>query len=308
MIPAVALELLFLGTGTSTGVPMIGCRCGVCTSEDPRDRRTRPSVLVRYPRQPPAPGSRPGLHPEPPPGSPPEPSPQTPPRQAQVLIDVTPDIRAQALREGLCWLDAVVLTHVHADHTMGIDDLRRFNAVMDAPLDLYAEPAVLEQLGRMFGYIFGAKRQANPSFVANLVPFPIDYTAPFSLHGAIWTPLRLMHGRLPILGYRVDWAGRSLAYCTDVSTIPPQTWPLLEGLDVFVVDGLRFRHHPTHMTVDRAVEVCERVGATRSYLTHMSHEVCHAEHGPALPDGIAFAHDGLTVTVGSDHTAAAPRP
>lgn len=306
-----ALELLFLGTGTSTGVPMIGCGCGVCTSQDPRDRRTRPSVLVRYPR--PSAGAIPGAggvrsngvaarstgsassSATPPPDGPP-----APPDRVQVLVDVTPDIRDQAIREGLSWLDAVVLTHAHADHTMGIDDLRRFNAVMDAPLDLYAEPTVHEQLARTFGYIFEPVRQTTPSFVAHLLPFPIHEDKPMQLHGATWTPLRLLHGRLPIFGYRVDWNGRSVAYCTDVSTIPPETWPLLEGLDVFVVDGLRHRHHPTHQTIDRAIEVSERVGATQSYLTHMSHEVSHAGQEPAMPAGVALAHDGLSVSVGDD--------
>lgn len=285
-----ALELIFLGTGTSTGVPMIGCRCGVCTSADPRDRRTRPSVLVRYPRPGHIAENEPeanGMH-----------DPTAPPAEVQVLVDVTPDIRDQSIREGLAWLDAVVLTHGHADHTMGMDDLRRFNAVMDAPLELYAEPGVLMDLGRSFEYIFGGPSKRTSTFVANLLPFPLENAVPMPLHGATWTPLRLMHGRLPIVGYRVDWEDRSLAYCTDVSTIPPETWPLLADLDVFVVDGLRFRHHPTHMTVDQAVEVCERVGASQSFLTHMSHEVSHAEHEPELPEGVSLAHDGLRVSIG----------
>lgn len=306
IIPGMSLELLFLGTGTSTGVPMIGCRCGVCMSDDPRDRRTRPSVLVRYPRPTTAPPPRRpiddgqkvrGTAGSASSGADPSHARQGPPAQTQVLIDVTPDIRDQALREGLDWLDAVLLTHAHADHTMGIDDLRRFNAIMDAPLDLFAEPAVHEQLGQTFGYIFGAERSGKASFIANLIPFPVAVAQPMPLLGATWTPLRLMHGRLPIAGYRIDWAGRSFAYCTDVSTIPPETWPMLEGLDVFVVDGLRYRHHPTHMTIDRAIEVCGRVGAERSFLTHMSHDVSHASQEPDMPEGVALAHDGLCVSV-----------
>ncbi|MEM9414274.1 MAG: MBL fold metallo-hydrolase [Planctomycetota bacterium] len=301
-----SLELLFLGTGTSTGVPMIGCRCGVCTSDDPRDRRTRPSVLVSYPRPTDAPlpprlseGGRRLLGTAGSASSSADPAHArtAPPDRVQVLVDVTPDIRNQALREGLDWLDAVMLTHAHADHTMGIDDLRRFNAIMDTPIDVYAEPGVHEQLGQSFGYIFNPSRHGKESFVANLLPFPVEVHQPVELHRATWTPIRLMHGRMPIVGYRVDWNGRSIAYCTDVSTIPPETWPMLEGLDVFVVDGLRYRHHPTHMTIDRAIEVCEQVGAERSFLTHMSHDVSHAEQDAAMPPGIALAHDGLSVSV-----------
>ncbi|XAL99807.1 MBL fold metallo-hydrolase [Phycisphaeraceae bacterium D3-23] len=307
------LELLFLGTGTSTGVPMIGCRCGVCTSDDPRDTRSRASVLVRYPRPADAPppdrlsdegrrllgtaGSASS-------SADPAHGRDGPPDRVNILVDVTPDIRSQSLREALDWLDAVMLTHAHADHTMGIDDLRRYNAIMDAPLDIYAEPGVHEQLGQAFGYIFNPSRNGKESFIANLLPFPVAVHDPIALHGAAWTPIRLMHGRLPIVGYRVDWDGRSIAYCTDVSTIPPETWPMLEGLDVFVVDGLRYRHHPTHMTIDRAIEVCEQVGATRSFLTHMSHDVSHAAQQATMPQGVALAHDGLCVSVGADRAVA----
>ncbi|MFI4861307.1 MAG: MBL fold metallo-hydrolase [Phycisphaerales bacterium JB063] len=304
-----SLELVFLGTGTSTGVPMIGCRCGVCTSDDPHDRRTRASVLVRYPRPADAPpprrlseGGRALLGTAGSASSSADPAHGRthPPEQVQVLVDVTPDLRNQALREGLDWLDAVVLTHAHADHTMGIDDLRRFNAIMDAPLDVYAEHSVHEQLGQSFGYIFNPSRHGKESFIANLIPFPVRVEEPLNLHDATWTPIRLMHGRLPIVGYRVDWGGRSIAYCTDVSTIPPETWPMLEGLDVFVIDGLRYRHHPTHMTIDRAIEVCEQVGATQSYLTHMSHDVSHASQSQAMPAGVSLAHDGLCVSVAAE--------
>jgi len=215
----------------------------------------------------------------------------------QVLVDVSPDIRPQAIRHGIDWLDAVMLTHAHADHVMGMDDLRRFNAVMDAPLDVHAEPGVHEQLGQMFGYIFNTPREKHASFVAHLIPMPIEAEQPQPIGQATWTPLRLMHGRLPILGYRVDCGGRSLAYCTDVSTIPPETYPTLEGLDLLVLDGLRYRHHPTHMTIDRAIEVATNIAPRQTYITHMAHEVSHAHQQSQMPDNIALAHDGLRVTM-----------
>ncbi len=275
-----SLELLFLGTGTSAGVPMIGCSCEVCRSDDPRDHRTRPSVLVRYAD---AEGG-----------------------DRQVLVDTSPDLRVQAIRHGLERLDGVMFTHAHADHVLGIDDLRRFNAVMKAPLDVYAEPTVLERLASMFVYIFQPQRNVNPSFVAQLVGHPLEADQPLELFGARWTPLRLMHGRLPVLGFRVDRDGSSLAYCTDVSSIPPQTFPLLEGLDVLVLDALRYRHHPTHLTVDRALELIDQIQPRQAYFTHIAHDIRHAELEPRLPEGVSPAYDGLRVAVGAGAPATGP--
>lgn len=278
MIGVMALELTFLGTGTSAGVPMIGCDCGVCTSQDPRDRRDRASVVVSYPRG----------------GTP---TPEAAAQRYTVLIDASPDIRRQAIRHGLRWLDGFMLTHAHADHVLGIDDLRRFNAVMDRPLDLYAEPEVIQALGKMFHYIFQPHRNVNKTFIAQLLPMPIAPGTPLELGQARWLPVRLMHGRLPIVGYRIDWGRRSVAYCTDCSTVPPDTIAQLQGLDVLVLDGLRERHHPTHMTLDRACEFAEQIGAKQTYLTHFAHDHSHAELEQRLPEGIAPAYDGLTVSL-----------
>ncbi|MBB6428227.1 MBL fold metallo-hydrolase [Algisphaera agarilytica] len=277
------LELLFLGSGTSAGIPMIGCGCAVCRSDDPRDKRDRPSVLIRY--------DDPSLTVE-------DTHTEFNPKQTgrrQILIDTAPDMRQQMMRESISRLDAVIFTHAHADHTFGLDDLRRFNAVMNTALDVYAEPDVIHQLQSTFRYIFEPHTNVNKSFIANLIAHPIDEHEPLNFFGATWTPLRLMHGRLPVLGYRIDFAGRSIAYCTDVSTIPPDTYPKLQNLDVLVLDALRYRHHPTHLTVDRAVEIIEELQPKQAYLTHIAHDISHAELSPRLPEGIQLAFDGLSV-------------
>lgn len=282
------LELLFLGSGTSAGVPMIGCDCSVCTSSDPRDNRTRASVLVSYPQeQPPVSTGA---------GQPTWDAAEAPSVQRRsLLIDTTPEMRIQMLRHRIHRIDGVLFTHSHADHIFGMDDLRRFNAVMKTPIDLYAERSVIEQFGQMFRYIFEPQHNVNASFVPHLLLNAIEPGRPFDLFGATWTPLRLLHGRLPILGFRVDWQGRSLAYCTDVSAIPPETYPLMADLDVLVIDALRYRHHPTHFTVDQALEQIEHIQPRRAYFTHIAHEIRHAELEPQLPEHIRLAYDGLVV-------------
>lgn len=266
-----SLELIFLGTGTSAGVPMIGCDCAVCTSADPRDHRSRPSVLVRY-------------------------------RDArsqtrQLLIDTAPELRQQAIREKITHVDGVLYTHAHADHILGIDDLRRFNAVMDAPVNIYGERRVLDALHEMFAYIFQSHRNINPSFVAQLIPNEIVVDRPHDLFGVRWTAIRLLHGRLPIVGYRIDHPNGSLAYCTDVSSFPPEAYVALANLDVLVVDALRYRHHPTHMTVDQALDAVDQLNPKRAYFTHIAHDVQHADLENKLPSHVQLAYDGLRVEV-----------
>lgn len=270
-----ALELLFLGTGTSAGVPMIGCECDVCRSADPRDKRDRPSVLISYPDT--ALGDHKG--------------------RRQVLVDASSDLRMAALRYQIQRLDAVMITHAHADHVFGLDDLRRFNTVMGCPLDLYTEQRAHEDLSRMFRYIFEPHTNINDSYVPQLIRHTVEPQLGFDLHGAVWTPLRLLHGRQPILGFRVDWQGQSLAYCTDVSRFPPETYPLLEGLDVLVIDALRYRHHPTHLTVDQALEQIKQIRPRQSYFTHLSHEVSHVELSANLPSGVNLPYDGMKVSI-----------
>ena len=253
------MKVLFLGTGTSHGVPMIGCTCAVCRSDDPRDVRTRPSVLVTLDN-----------------GRP-------------ILIDTSTDLRQQALRFGVDRVDAVLYTHSHADHIFGLDDTRRYTAITGKPLPLFADDGTLEDLKRVFAYAFTPAGEGGG--VPSLAPFRID--GPFTLFEQPVVPVPLLHGRRPILGFRL---GR-LAYLTDCNAIPEASWPLLEGLDVLVLDALRDRPHPTHFTVAQAVEAALRIGARRTYLTHLCHEVGHAALLARLPAGIEPAWDGLRLDI-----------
>lgn len=213
------------------------------------------------------------------------------------MIDASPDVRHQSIRCGVDWLDMLFFTHAHADHILGLDDLRRFNSVVDGPIEFFAEPEVIQSIRHMFSYIFKDKHHYENAFVAKLIPLPIGPGQTTEIGEARWTPIRLMHGRLPILGYRVDWAGRSIAYCTDCSTIPHETLEQLHGLDVLVLDGLRERHHPTHMTLDRACEFAEQIAAKQTYLTHIAHDHSHEELLDRLPEGVEPAYDGLVLTL-----------
>jgi len=279
------MRFVFLGTGTSAGVPAIGCDCAVCTSDDPRDRRLRTSACVIF-------NDPSGV-------------------ERVVLIDTSPDLREQALRTRLKRCDAVLFTHNHVDHTFGLDEVRRFNAVMKAPIDVYAEEHTLAHLRRVYQHIFERDHNVNDSFVATLIAHRIDVRVPIDLFGVRFTPIRLLHGRLPIVGFRIErWtsalAGEvpessgpgeafPLAYCTDVSAVPPESWKHFEGLGTLVLDALRERHHPTHLTLGRAVEIAERVGARRTYFVHMAHDLGHAETDAALPEGTRLAYDGLVL-------------
>ncbi|MFK7788765.1 MAG: MBL fold metallo-hydrolase [Phycisphaeraceae bacterium] len=275
-----ALELTFLGTGTSAGVPMIGCDCPVCQSQDPRDKRDRSSVVVKYPRPRKSANHETDL-----------------PDRMTVMIDASPEVRYQSIKHGVDWLDTLFFTHAHADHVLGLDDLRRFNSVTDGPIEFYAEPEVIQQIKQMFSYIFKDKHHYDNAFVAKLIPLPIGPGQVKTIGEAKWTPIRLMHGRLPILGYRIDWHGRSIAYCTDCSTIPHETLPQMQGLDVLILDGLRERHHPTHMTLDRACEFAEEINAKQTYLTHIAHDHSHEELLERLPESVEPAYDGLMISL-----------
>lgn len=279
------MRFTFLGTGTSAGIPAIACDCRVCLSSDPRDRRLRTGACVRF----------------------------TDPRGVErcVLIDATPDLRQQALSAGLKRCDAVVFTHNHVDHTFGLDEVRRFNAVQKSAIDVYAEEHTIRHLQRVYQHIFEAEQNINQSFVATLIAHRIEPGRSFGLHGVRFTPIRVHHGRLPIVGFRIEadhaaagtgeTAGEDiagvfpLAYCTDVSAIPPESWGLMTGLKTLVIDALRHRHHPTHLTLNQAVNIAHNVGAEMTYFVHMAHDLGHDETENQLPGNIRLAYDGLTI-------------
>jgi phosphoribosyl 1,2-cyclic phosphate phosphodiesterase len=252
-----SIRLTILGSGTSHGVPMIGCDCAVCTSADSRDRRTRTSAVISY-------------------------------SGADLLIDTGPELRLQCLACNISRVDAILYTHHHADHVVGLDDVRRFNWLQKSPIAVFGNATTIEHLGTMFRYAFDDDPHypsAKPQLSANVLDGPIE------LFGRIVTPIPYLHGRLPVLGYRVG----DIAYCPDCSLIPDESRPLLAGLDVLVLDALRRRPHPTHFTLDQAVEEARRIGAKRTYFTHIAHELSHAETNAQLPDGMALAHDGLVL-------------
>jgi phosphoribosyl 1,2-cyclic phosphate phosphodiesterase len=255
------VEVTFLGTGTSMGVPMIGCACDVCLSTDPRDNRSRPSILVRL-----ADG-------------------------ATILVDTSSDLRAQALRFKLTRIDAVLYTHSHADHILGLDELRRFNTLQKGPIPLYGDQRTLTDLQRIFSYAFQTKREPGHEYVPQLVPFVLD--GPICVAGAEVRPVPVTHGVRTIFGFRFG----AFAYLTDCCAIPDTSWPLLEGLDVVVLDALRERPHSSHFCLDEAVHAAKRIGARRTFFTHMAHDLGHAATCARLPEGMALAHDGLTLTI-----------
>jgi phosphoribosyl 1,2-cyclic phosphate phosphodiesterase len=226
-----------------------------------------------------------------------------------ILFDAGPDLRQQALRFGIKRCDGVLMTHNHVDHAWGLDELRRFNAVQQEAIPVYADEHTMENLRRVYLHIFERHRNVNDSFVAALIPWTItgrdvEEGRGVELHGVRATPLRLLHGKLPILGWRLDAtpalaeAARDvlpLAYCTDVSGIPPESWGMLRGLKTLVLDALRHRRHPTHFTLGEAVSVAERVGAGRTHFVHMAHDLGHEETQAGLPEGMELAWDGKRV-------------
>ncbi len=253
-------HLVLLGTGTSVGIPMIGCHCDVCESSDIRNRRTRCGVAVEAP-------------------------------DGIFLIDTPPELRLQLVREKIDLVQAAVFTHNHADHVFGLDDLRIFGQYLDAAIPLYCESAVEEQIRRAYHYAFSPDLPNKHRGATPRLRFERIGTDSFPLLGTTVQPIRLHHGRLPVLGFRIG----DVAYCTDVSEIPEPSWPLLEGLEVLIIDALREKPHPTHFSVDQSLEVIDRVKPKLAYLTHISHFLDHQRTNQMLPDNVRMAWDGLRI-------------
>ena len=254
------VQVVILGTGTSHGVPMIGCCCPVCTSDDPRDKRTRPSIFVRM-------------------------------GALRILVDTAPELRLQCLTQGIATVDAVLFTHHHADHVLGLDDLRRFNWLMKKAMPCYGTTRTLEAIRRMFAYAFEPAAD-SPHSRPQLELCTIDRD-PFTVGDETIVPIPLMHGPMPVLGFRF---GR-FAYCTDCSHIPDESLDLLQGLEVLVLDALRPAPHPTHLSVEQAVDMARRIGAGRTYFTHMAHQLKHIDTNRDLPAGMELGYDGLRFAV-----------
>ena len=257
------MRLTFLGTGTSFGVPQIGCDCVVCRSHDPRDKRTRSGALVEA-------------------------------GDAAILIDTPPELRLQLITAGRHRVDAVLYTHEHADHINGIDDLRMFSVQRSQPLPLYGPPETLERIRTSFNYIFDDRvRPYEGTSKPALEPRPLEPGRSVRVAGVDVLPLAFQHGHIRVFGYRLG----GLAYITDVKEVPEAVRPCLQGLDVLAINALWWRPHPTHLSIDEAIRTARELGAKRTFLTHLTHETGYADLAARLPPGIAPAYDGLTVEV-----------
>ena len=253
-------RVTMLGTGTSHGVPMIGCNCGTCRSADVRDRRLRPSIYIEVTDR------------------------------ARILVDTATDLRQQALTHGITRVDAVLFTHAHADHILGLDDLRSFNTLQASPIPAYANQDAWQQIRRQFAYIFEGPLQIGggvPQITTN------EITGAFFIRGIKVVPVPLWHGKLPVLGFRFG----NFAYLTDCNRIDEESLALVEGVDILVLDALRDEPHETHFTLGEAVAMARRIAAPRTYFTHMTHDLPHAKTNARLPEGVQLAYDGLVLDI-----------
>jgi phosphoribosyl 1,2-cyclic phosphate phosphodiesterase len=256
------MRLTLLGTGTSFGVPQIGCDCAVCRSADPRDRRTRTAALLEA-------------------------------AGATILIDTPPELRLQLIAAGCRDVDAVLYTHEHADHIAGIDDLRIFSVRHRSPLPVYGPAATLERVRRCYGYIFDDAAVYAGTSKPSLELRAIEPGRRVTIAGVEVLPLAFEHGHSQVFGYRFG----DVAYVTDVKAVPAAERAALQGVRLLVLNALWWRPHPTHLSIPEAIEVARQVGAERTYLTHLTHETAHAALAAELPPGIAPAHDGLVLEV-----------
>lgn len=254
------ITLEFLGTGTSSGVPIIGCPCEVCNSPDPHDKRLRASVMIRT-------------------------------QNKHILVDTTPDLRQQLLRSTPPRIDALLYTHMHSDHTAGVDDIRPFNFRQEARIPAFMPANAVNDFQQRFGYTLEPIRHRY-GVVPNLELQVIDDAEAFEVAGVVITPIPVIHGRLPILGFRVG----DVAYLTDILSLPPESEPLLQGLDVLVTTALKKEENPGHMSLDQALAFIEKIAPKRAYLSHIGHELGReSEIAPLLPENVTLAYDGLVI-------------
>ena len=249
----------FLGTGTSTGIPMIGCDCPVCRSDNSKNQRYRCAVLIQVP-------------------------------QGNILIDTPPELRLQLLRAGVGVVHAVLYTHYHADHLYGLDDLRPIPKHLGSAVPLYCTHEVERKIRQSFAYAFAPEVESLPRGYVPKLTFQTITEEPFTVLGQRVVPIPLIHAHFNVFGFRID----DVAYCTDVNKIPPESWPLLEGVRVLVLDALRIKPHPGHMCLEEALDAISRLGPEQAYLTHMSHDLEHEATNRLLPKGVELAYDGLT--------------
>jgi len=256
----IAGQLLFLGTGTSHGVPVVGCGCPVCRSKEPKNHRTRCSVVLGLP-------------------------------EGNLLVDTPPDLRAQLLREQIGLIHAVVYTHEHADHIFGFDDLRIFAHYLERDIPVYCTGQVERHIRRTFEYVFDPASRAYPAGGVPRIEFQRIDKKPFAVLGTEVTPVPLRHGRYDVLGYRFG----NIAYCTDTNGIPPQSASKLHGLDVLILDALRRRPHATHFSLEEAIDAARGLAPGQTLFTHICHDLDHLPTNAALPQGMELAYDGLVV-------------